>query len=304
MSSGPRWRPPSFLELPKRPDDFGYELEFAMRIIFDKLTTLEDALGVKVTALGGEDPVISVLLDALTLTNAPADAGATAGADWPTNLSGRPTELTDGRVATGLDSSGDLARNVITDRVIESSILAGVVALSKLKTETSNRIFTSDAKRTNLEGFESNNKLVAVKFASGNTGPADPRDLIASKLGGTGWLVLGTIDFPVGEGITSLTFDVALDTLSAGSNERTYDSSPDDFGMTIAASPGATPAQTDNFTGGGPFTFVYSNPPAGDNMQLRLYVKIKAVTPGSGFLLVGWDLDSKEVVPVAGSQIA
>ncbi|KKM61819.1 hypothetical protein LCGC14_1527880, partial [marine sediment metagenome] len=58
------------------------------------------------------------------------------------------------RANAGLDSVGDLARNVVTNRVIEGSILTGAVALAKLKTETSNRIFTSDAKRTNIEAKE------------------------------------------------------------------------------------------------------------------------------------------------------
>lgn len=46
------------------------------------------------------------------LTNSAA-AGATVGANWSSNLSNRPTELTDGRVSTGLNSSGVLVSKVI-----------------------------------------------------------------------------------------------------------------------------------------------------------------------------------------------
>ena len=44
------------------------------------------------------------------LTN--VEANATAGAAWGSNLTGRPTELTDGRVSSGLASNGDVARTV------------------------------------------------------------------------------------------------------------------------------------------------------------------------------------------------
>ena len=40
------------------------------------------------------------------------ETGATAGAAWGSNLTGRPTELTDGRVSAGLASNGDVARTV------------------------------------------------------------------------------------------------------------------------------------------------------------------------------------------------
>ncbi|WP_109808422.1 beta strand repeat-containing protein [Sphingosinithalassobacter portus] len=49
--------------------------------------------------------------------------GATVGAAWGTNLTGRPTELTDGRVAAGLDAAGDLARNLTTTRANSSNLL-------------------------------------------------------------------------------------------------------------------------------------------------------------------------------------
>ena len=40
------------------------------------------------------------------------EANATAGAAWGSNLTGRPSELTDGRVSAGLASNGDVARTV------------------------------------------------------------------------------------------------------------------------------------------------------------------------------------------------
>ena len=51
--------------------------------------------------------------DVAGTTNAPAN-NATVGAAWGSNLSGRPGELTDGRVAAGLTSSGDVDRAVPT----------------------------------------------------------------------------------------------------------------------------------------------------------------------------------------------
>lgn len=44
-------------------------------------------------------------------------------AAWATQISGRPTELTDGRLAAGFDASGDLARNITTTRRDSSNLL-------------------------------------------------------------------------------------------------------------------------------------------------------------------------------------
>jgi hypothetical protein len=65
----------------------------------------------------------SVQIDATQIANGVADAGATAGADWASNLTSRPTELTDGRVSAGLDASGDLNRDITTARATSSNIL-------------------------------------------------------------------------------------------------------------------------------------------------------------------------------------
>lgn len=62
-------------------------------------------------------------VDATQILNGVADAGATAGANWSTNLTNRPTELTDGRVSAGLDASGDLNRNITTSRANSSDLL-------------------------------------------------------------------------------------------------------------------------------------------------------------------------------------
>lgn len=44
-------------------------------------------------------------------------------ADWGTQVSSRPTELTDGRITAGLDASGDLNRNITTGRRNSSNLL-------------------------------------------------------------------------------------------------------------------------------------------------------------------------------------
>ena len=62
----------------------------------------------------------SVLDDGGTI---PAD-NATVGAAWGSNLTGRPTELTDGRVSSGLNSSGVLKTNVPNSQVTGLGALA------------------------------------------------------------------------------------------------------------------------------------------------------------------------------------
>lgn len=51
------------------------------------------------------------------------DLNATHGAGWGTNLTGRPTELTDGRISAGLAANGDLARNIPTTILNGSNVL-------------------------------------------------------------------------------------------------------------------------------------------------------------------------------------
>lgn len=63
-----------------------------------------------------------------TLARGPATT-PTLDADsvpW-TGVSSRPTELTDGRVSAGLDASGDVARDVKTNKVVTDSIATGAV---------------------------------------------------------------------------------------------------------------------------------------------------------------------------------
>lgn len=65
----------------------------------------------------------------ITASNTAADfagRGALATlntAAWGSHISGRPTELTDGRVAAGLDASGDVARNLTESRLNSSNVL-------------------------------------------------------------------------------------------------------------------------------------------------------------------------------------
>lgn len=54
------------------------------------------------------------------------EAGATLGAAWGTNLTGRPTELTDGRVSLGLNSSGFLVTKVIPGATIGTPAGSGL----------------------------------------------------------------------------------------------------------------------------------------------------------------------------------
>lgn len=61
--------------------------------------------------------------DVLTEWKPYAESDASYGATWGTNTSGRPVELTDGRIAAGLTSAGDLNRNLTVSRLNSSNIL-------------------------------------------------------------------------------------------------------------------------------------------------------------------------------------
>lgn len=54
----------------------------------------------------------------------PAEGGATSGADWGTNLTSRPAELTDGRVSQGLSSDGSAQKGVYAGGAVSVPIAA------------------------------------------------------------------------------------------------------------------------------------------------------------------------------------
>ena len=58
--------------------------------------------------------------DVVGTTDAPA-SNATVGATWGSNLGGRPTELTDGRIGTGLDSSGRVTSGIVSGGTLFSA---------------------------------------------------------------------------------------------------------------------------------------------------------------------------------------
>lgn len=72
-----------------------------------------------------------LLTDALAVTGLGISAGFTGqgalatlnAASWGSHVSDRPAELTDGRVAAGLNASGDLNRNITTGRANSSNLL-------------------------------------------------------------------------------------------------------------------------------------------------------------------------------------
>jgi hypothetical protein len=78
---------------------------------------------------------------------------ATVGANWSTNLTSRPTELTDGRVSAGLDGSGDLNRNVTTSRRDSSNLLgrtSGGLFTGELNADLTSTHTSSDT--SNVDG--------------------------------------------------------------------------------------------------------------------------------------------------------
>ncbi len=111
---------------------------------FDKfLTALEANLG----ALSAADAALAAALAAAHTADWSGvndddghrpDNDATLGAAWATNLTGRPTELTDGRVSAGLTSAGDLNRDITTTRANSSNLLR----------KTSGGLFTGDLTAT------------------------------------------------------------------------------------------------------------------------------------------------------------
>mgnify|MGYP001325358611 CR=1 FL=1 len=66
------------------------------------------------------------------------ETGATVGAAWGSNLTGRPTELTDGRVGSGLASNGDVARTVAVSKGGTGETLTNRFLNNQINISTSN----------------------------------------------------------------------------------------------------------------------------------------------------------------------
>ena len=211
------------------------------------------------------------------------DLAATLGAGWGTNLSGRPTELTDGRIPAGMDSVGDLLRNVKTNRVIEASILSGAVALSKLKTETSNRIFTSDVKRTNIEAKEPAEVNADATVAHWLDAAVTTATAFATLGGGNtasnGWRRVAQKDVVIGADVTSIDFNITgLSELTGPPNIVNLETVGDNVGIIVATAPGLSETPTNTRAGNG--TLTYSSPPTGVR-KAALYIKCNILGPGA-----------------------
>lgn len=112
----------------------------------------------------------SAQIDATQIVNGVADANATAGADWATNLTSRPTELTDGRVSTGLNASGVLLTNVPNASQIPS------LAASKI---TSGTFADARIASTNVTQHES---AITISNLTGTATTGQIPNLDASKV--------------------------------------------------------------------------------------------------------------------------
>lgn len=94
----------------------GYDVSSALTTAFDFNPTLGT-----LTIGGASYPYAVSLIGNMTIQNPSAiatttlnnDAGWTLGATWGTNVTGIPTALTDGRIAAGLDASGNVITKVI-----------------------------------------------------------------------------------------------------------------------------------------------------------------------------------------------
>ena len=225
---------------------------------------------------------------------------ATLGATWGTDVNSRPVELTDGRVSAGLDSVGDLSRNVVTNRVVEGSILAGAVALAKQKADSLARMFTADAKRTNVEGLENNGELKAVRFNTANFGIKTlANNLLTSSKSSpaTGWVaypITASLDVP--QETVSLELEMVLPTEAAGGSRR-ISTGIDNIGFSITS--GAGPA-TPQVSRQGNGSLTQSSPVKGAGLTLTLYINF---TTGTFLVFGGAEINQDTVLPVAIGKV-
>ncbi|MDO1560430.1 phage tail protein [Brevundimonas sp. 2R-24] len=142
------------------------------------------------------------------------DANATNGANWATNLTGRPTELTDGRIPTALNSSG----------VLQTPIPSSLADTSNILRRSGGGLFTGSLSATNGADWSTNvsnrpaeltdGRITTALDASGNlkSTAADASGLL--RVSGTGGLAgaLATKDEATVQAYGKLASNTALST--------------------------------------------------------------------------------------------
>jgi len=124
-----------------------------------RITTALNSSGVLQTALTSTLADTSNLLRRTSGGLYTGDLTATEGAAWGTNLTGRPTELTDGRIATGLNASG----------VLQTAIPSALADSSNILRRTGGGLFTGALAATD----DTTVNTLASNLASGAVKPAE-----------------------------------------------------------------------------------------------------------------------------------
>lgn len=139
-----------------------YEVEFVQLDIIPKTAA-------EVSYTGGST------VESLEPDEAGANVTETRTSNDTTNVNAVAAATVQGGAAKadlGLDASGDVLRNIKTDKVVEASILASAVAVGKLKADAVARIFTTQTSRDDtvtggdraLTNIQSTGKYVVAKY--------------------------------------------------------------------------------------------------------------------------------------------
>lgn len=220
-------------------------------------------------------------------TTKPED-NATDGADWPTDVTNRPTELTDGRIAAGFDSVGDLVRDVVASRVAEASLQTAVV----------NRIFASSTKKTNVEGLENAGNFKAGKFVGGNPGITESAEEISGgTVNANGWKQIGTRGIDIAPEIGSVTFDLTVLQEEQLITGKVLLEATNNVGFSISSGAASTPDASR--TGNGPVTL--NSPTTGTGLTLGLWVRVQF--DDTSERKVRGTLSSDKAIPISAANI-
>lgn len=160
--------------------------------------------------------------------------GATVGADWSTNVAGRPGHLTDGRIATALDASGNLVSAIPTSTLNSSHVLryTGGGAYSGALNATYGADLATNVTNNNLDNVTNGatyGRIRNTQLSSGNhkltvagsgTRVADQRNLPAMSAMNLSYKWSGTISYT--STTTTGTINVGASTVLIGSVSVAY----------------------------------------------------------------------------------
>jgi len=211
---------------------------------------------------------------------------------------------TETRTAAAIAGQGALATksavDMATAEVLNKTALNIAETGARKWLPTLNRIFSTDAKRTGVEGLENNGNLKAARFNSANVGKKVLADNLYTRSKtnpATGWSSFtNPPSIDIAAETASITLEMVLPS-EGGSGSRRIDTVVANIGFSITS--GAGPA-TPQVSRQGNGSLTQNSPVIGDGLTLTMYVRF---TTGTFSIFSNAKINQDTTVPLAAGKV-